>query len=195
MNQKSEVLDIAKKNNGIILTKQVSDAKISRKVLNTLEKEGKIFKMQRGVYVTEDGYVDDYYLLQLRYPKGVFSHETALYILGYSLRVPTRVNMTFEQGTSTTRMKKDNIIPTMISNHFCEGIIEVKISGGVKIRVYNIERTLIDLLKPRYDVDFEQLFPAINKYVLNKDKDINKLYNYAKLFRLEGEIIKYFGGY
>lgn len=85
MNKKDKVLEIAYKNNGILLTKQITDAGIYRSALQELEAEGKIIRVQHGVYVTSDGYVDDFFLLQHRFPKGIYSHETALYLLGYPI--------------------------------------------------------------------------------------------------------------
>ena len=38
--------------------------------------------------------------------------------------------MMFEQGQSTYRIKDENIRPVLVSQHFDEGTIEVKRSGG-----------------------------------------------------------------
>ena len=187
------VLKLAEQNNGIVLTSQVSNAGISRYTLGELVSDGKLIYIQRGVYITESGYVDDFFLLQQRFPKGVYSHETALYLLEFSDRIPQQIVMTFKQGTSTSRMKEDNIRPVMVSHHFDEGVVNLKKSGGILIRVYCIERTISDMLKKRYDPDLEQLIPAIKRYAASPDKDINKLFRYAKLFKVEAQVRNYMG--
>lgn len=186
------VLELAHKTNGVLLTKQVTEAGIYRSVLPELEAEGKLMKVAHGVYVTNDGYVDDFFLLQHKFPKGIYSHETALYLLGYSDRAPLTFSMTFPQGQSSTRMKSAGIKPIMISKNYDVGKIVLN-RNGTDILTYNIERTLVDLLKPRYDADMEQLIPALKRYANSIEKDVNKLFNYAKLFGVEKRMRDYMG--
>lgn len=192
MTNKDKVLEIAKKNNGVVLTSQITEAKIPRAVLINMVNEKVLFPVQRGIYVTDEGYVDDFYLLQARFPKGIFSHETALYLQGFSDRAPIIPTMTFRYGTSTSRMK-GKIRPVIVSSDFELGKIEIE-KNGSKLMVYDVERTLVDMLKPRYDTDFEQFIPAIKRYAASKNKDINKLFRYAQHFGLEVEMQKYIGG-
>lgn len=192
MTNKDKILEIAKKNNGVVLTSQVTEAKIPRAVLINMVNEEVLFPVQRGIYVTDEGYVDDFYLLQARFPKGIFSHETALYLQGFSDRAPIIPTMTFRYGTSTSRMK-GKIRPVIVSSDFELGKIEIE-KNGSKLMVYDVERTLVDMLKPRYDTDFEQFIPAIKRYAASKNKDINKLFRYAQHFGLEVEMQKYIGG-
>ncbi|MCQ9210732.1 type IV toxin-antitoxin system AbiEi family antitoxin domain-containing protein [Granulicatella seriolae] len=192
MTNKDKILEIAKKNNGVVLTSQVTEAKIPRAVLINMVNEEVLFPVQRGIYVTDEGYVDDFYLLQARFPKGIFSHETTLYLQGFSDRAPIIPTMTFRYGTSTSRMKGE-IRPVIVSSDFELGKIEIEKNGSM-LMVYDVERTLVDMLKPRYDTDFEQFIPAIKRYAVSKNKDINKLFRYAQHFGLEVEMQKYIGG-
>lgn len=57
------------------------------------------------------------------------------------------------------------------------GMITVKRPGGTTIKVYEIERVLVDLLKIRYDADLEQVIPAYKSYASYKYKNINKLFS------------------
>ena len=192
MRQKEEALQIASKNNGVLLTKQITKAGLPRSVLKDLVNDGLIALVQRGVYIAEGGYVDDFFLLQQRLRKGVFSHETALYLLGFSDRAPIQIVMSFEYGQSTPRIKKEGVRPVMVSNDFDAGIIEIN-RHGMNVRVYEIERTLVDLIKPKYDVDNEQLIPALKKYAKYDKRNINKLYSYARKFGVEEKIQNYMG--
>ncbi|WOY89251.1 type IV toxin-antitoxin system AbiEi family antitoxin domain-containing protein [Ligilactobacillus murinus] len=192
MNNKEKILNIANSNDGVVLTKQVTAAKIPRSTLTDLVNAGLLFPVQRGIYVTENGYIDDFYLLQARYPKGVYSHETALYLQNFSDRAPVVPTMTFKYGTSTTRMKGE-VKPIIVSKDLDLGKIEI-MRNGSKITTYNIERTLVDLLKTRYNTDFEQFIPALKKYATSKNKDINRLFRYAQHFGVDIELQKYIGG-
>ena len=152
--------------------------------------EGSLLPVQRGVYVTNSGYADDYFLLGTKFKKGIFSHETALYLLGFSDRAPLTITMTFSHGSSASRMKDEGIRPVMVSKEFLLGESYIT-RNGTQIRVYDIERTLVDLLKPRYEADFEQLIPALKRYANYEKKDINKLFRYARAFGVEEKIRRY----
>jgi hypothetical protein len=101
--------------------------------------------------------------------------------------------MTFKHGRSTSNIKSDGIKPIMVSHNYEIGVIERERPGGTKVKVYNIERTLADLLKTRYDADYEQLLPAIKRYATSVGKDINLLFRYARLFGVEDKIRNYMG--
>ncbi|MBC2137428.1 transcriptional regulator [Listeria innocua] len=138
--------------------------------------------VQRGVYVIEEGFVDDFFLLQYQFPKGIYSHETALYLLGFLDRVPIEIVMTFPFGTNTR--------PIIISQYHDSGMIEIERSGGQLVKVYNRERTLVDLVT-RYQADKEQLIPAFKQYARWDKKNVPQLFRYAKLFGLEEKIRGY----
>jgi hypothetical protein len=48
-------------------------------------------------------------------------------------------------------------------------------------------------LRPRYDADNEQLMPALKRYAKNENRDINKLYRYARLFGVDEKIRNFMG--
>ncbi|EBF5204999.1 hypothetical protein FH000_16015 [Listeria monocytogenes] len=126
MTNQKKVLQMAKKNEGIVTSKEITQEKIPRGELSNLVASGYLMPVQRGVYVTEEGFVDDFFLLQYQFPKGIFSHETALYLLGFSDRVPIEIVMTFPFGTNTRPIKQANVCPIMISQYHDSGMIEIE---------------------------------------------------------------------
>lgn len=191
MSTKKKILELGKKNHGIITSKMVSEAGLSRKALAKLESEEEILRVERGLYVMDFGYVDDYFLLQYRFPNGVFSHETALFLLEYSDRVPSFPQMTFPYGFNSSRAKEAGIIPIISSQNTETGIIEITRSGEMPVKLYETERTLIDLLKPKYDADKEQFLTALKRYIRSNERDITKLMDYARMFNVVDKIQPY----
>lgn len=72
----------------------------------------------------------------------------------------------------------------MISNNYEIGRIIIN-RNGTDLSVYAIKRTLVDLIKSRYDTDMEQLILALKRYANSTEKDVNRLFRYAKLFGVE----------
>ena len=64
------------------------------------------------------------------------------------------------------------------------GITECKTVFGNTVKVYDLERTICDLVKNRNEIETELFSKTINKYVRNKNKDLNKLYEYSKKMKI-----------
>lgn len=94
---------------GTITTAQVTKAGLHRSVLQKLVDCGELYRYGRGLYVKSGAWEDDFYLLQRKYERGIYSHDTALYLLGYSDRTPAKYTMTFPKGYNTPSLKQENI--------------------------------------------------------------------------------------
>ena len=92
---------------GTVTAAQVSAAGLHRSILQELVESGELYRFSRGLYVQNNAWEDDFYLLQLKYGRGIYSHDTALYLLGYSDRTPAKYTMTFPKGYNASSLKKD----------------------------------------------------------------------------------------
>lgn len=57
--------------------------------------------------------------------------------------------------------------------------------------MYDLERTVCDLVRSRSSVEVQDFNTALKTYLSRKDKDLNRLMEYAKLFRVYNVIRKY----
>ncbi|MBS7295325.1 MAG: abortive phage infection protein, partial [Treponema sp.] len=53
------------------------------------------------------------------------------------------------------------------------------------------ERTVCDILRSRSRMDEETVVSAVKNYVLSKDKDFFRLYEYAQKFKVSEQVRKY----
>ena len=60
-----------------------------------------------------------------------------------------------------------------------------------KIKVYNKERTICDILKDRNNMDISMVNGAIRKYLKGKDKDLHLLLDYGDKLRISSVLRKY----
>lgn len=177
--------------NGVITTKQVSDSGIYRGAIKTLVEEDIVYQYGRGIYVDNSKLEDEFYLLQCKYSRGIFSHETSLYLLGYSDRTPAKFTMTFPKGYNTPSLKKENIeVVRVIPENYSLGVIEMKSPSGNTIKVYNLERSLCDVLRGSVN-DIQIINPAMKKYAESKEKDVNKLMKYAEQLKVKPKVLNY----
>lgn len=177
--------------NGIITSKAVTEHGMHRSVLSRMVKDGELIQCSRGVYMLADEWEDEFFLLQQKYKRGIFSHTTALYLLGYSERVPLRFHMTFPTKYNSASLKKENVIVTRVKDeNYKLGITNLVTPSGNQVRAYDLERSLCDIVRGSGD-DIQIIQFAMKKYAASKEKDINKLMNYAKQLRVEPKVRKY----
>ena len=151
--------------------------------------EGYIERKEKGVYVKKGKNVNDFFLLQQRYKTGVFSHNTALYFYHLTDRTPLKYDLTFKNNI---RLNDEIIVPHYIKEDKYEiGLTSLELEDGTTIRLYDMERTIIDILRDRNKIDSQIFNTAMNEYMKKKEKNLIKLSKYAKTFKMENVLKKY----
>lgn len=177
--------------NGIITSAQVTEAGLHRNTLQQLVKDGEIYRFGRGLYVRSNSWEDDFYLLQKKYGRGIYSHDTALYLLGYSDRTPAKYTMTFPKGYNAPSLKQETIIiKRVVSANYEFGQIQIKSPAGNLIRTYDLERTLCDILRGNGS-DIQIITNAMKRYAASGEKNIQKLMQYAERLRVSPKVLRY----
>src|SRR5690554_1981834 len=79
------------------------------------------------------------------------------------------------------------------SSKFLEiGITKYEMNG-VKIRIYDKERTICDVLRYANKLKREIFNTAVQSYIKDKEKNISRLMEYAKKLRVTQKVKNYFG--
>ena len=186
---KQEILSAAE--NGVVTTRKITELGIRRSALTELVVSGDLIRCSRGIYMLADEWEDEFYLLQKRYAQGIFSHATALYLHGYSERVPLSVHMTFPTKYNSPSLARENVIVTrVLPANYQLGVTTVTTPSGNPVIAYNLERSLCDIVRGRGD-DIQIVQYAMKKYATSRELDINKLMKYAKQLRVEPKIRQY----
>ncbi len=189
MSNIEKVFQIINSNNGTVTSAQVTEANIPRYYLSLMVEKRMLIKVRRGVYITPNNWEDEMYILGCGYPKGVFSHGTALYIHEMTDRTPIEYEMSFPQGYHF-RNKESNLKVRYFINKIYElGIEHKKSPYQNDIKVYNIEHTLCEIVKCNYDIQI--INDAMKRYVKSKNRNINKLMSYSDIFRVKNKISNY----
>ena len=177
--------------NGVITSAQVTEAGLHRNTLQQLVKDGEIYRFGRGLYIRSNSWEDDFYLLQKKYGRGIYSHDTALYLLGYSDRTPAKYTMTFPKGYNAPSLKQETIIiKRVVPENYEFGQIQIKSPAGNLIRTYDLERTLCDILRGNGS-DIQIITDAMKRYAASGEKNIHKLMQYAERLRVSPKVLRY----
>lgn len=173
-----------KKNNGILTTKSLQEKNIPTTYLSRLVKNGSLTRIQRGIYVSEDGDYDPYFFLNERYSTFIFSHLSSLYLHNFTDIIPQHMEITVKHGFNPHRLDKDISVHYVNKDIFNIGQTEIKTVYGNTVRVYDIERTICDIIANRKNTDTELFSKTINRYIKYGNKDMHKLYEYSKRMKV-----------
>ena len=187
-----KIRDILKDQNGILLTSDLVKFGIPRTYLSILVKNGEILRISRGVYSAANYMTDEMASIQARYKGAIFSHETALYLLGLTDRTPLFYSVTVAAVYNATLLKASGAKVYFVKrNLYLLGLIIIKSPHGNDIKTFNLERTISDVLRSRNQMDVQFVNETLKKYVIHKDRNIGQLYNYAKQFRIQKIVREY----
>lgn len=177
------------KNNGLLFSSDTKKINVHKQYIKLLCDEGYIERKEKGVYVKKGKNVNDFFLLQQKYKTGIFSHNTALYFYHLTDRTPLKYDLTFKNNI---RVNDKTIAPHYIKDDkYAIGLIDLKLEDGTTIKLYDMERTIIDILRDRNKIDSQIFVTALNEYVKQKEKNLIKLGKYAKKFNVENVLKKY----
>lgn len=176
----------------LITVNEALSSGISKPQLYETLKKMNYEKVGHGVYAAPESWVDEMMVLHLRCPNAVFSHDEALYYHELVDREPMQHTVTVYSGYNTKRLTDDGIKVYTIKKEFLElGKTIVTNNMGNKIPMYNLERTICDLVRNRSNYEIQDFQTALKTYVRRKDRDLNLLMDYAKKLRVEKKIRQY----
>lgn len=183
------------KRNGYLSFKNAKDFGISKYRFYQYVRDNNLVKIDRGVYCKSDDLVDELFLIYQKCPQVVFSHDEAFYFYNLSDREPLVHTLTIYSGYNAHRLKVKRTNKIKIYNVKKElmdvGKVFVKNSFGNEIPMYNLERTICDLVRSRNSIEIQDFTSVLKNYVKRDDKNLNLLMEYAKLFNVDNVLRKY----
>jgi len=188
MSKYGSVLRSIKDSNGIITIDDFKKNNISYHYINKLVKDNSIIRIKSGMYVKTDCFIDQFYFIQHKIRKGVFSYNTALYLLGKTEVIPHVIEITVPRDYHMTNKDKSVKIHYTNNENIKLGVIKVKSPYGMIVTTYNLERTICDIVKNQSILDREQINKVIRNAFIHGQIDGNKLIQYSKKLRCEKRI-------
>ena len=189
---KETILSLLDEHIGYLTTKAAREQGVDNKSLQRMTDRGLIEHAAHGLYIGADIIPDPFFVTQYRCPKGIFSHETALFLHDLCDRVPLRLTMTIPSGWNSQLLTDDNLLffyckPSLIGL----GIVETQTPSGLKVNVYDRERTLCDCLRSRDKMDMDLVLSALKQYMKSSANDNVRLLEYAATFKIRDTVRRY----
>lgn len=184
MSNKETVLNYLKQNNGIITYKDCKELGVPAVYLSRLENEEKIFRVDKGIYLSTDGDYDEYYFFQYRFSRAIYSYVSALYLQGFTDEIPQYFEVTVPRGYRFNNPPQNLAVHTVPKEIVDLGVISVKTPWGQTVKTYDFERIICDFIQNRKKIDNELFVKTLKAYVNYPNKNLTNLYQYAKKMKI-----------
>ena len=140
------------KENVVITNKEAEKFGYTRYNLSELTKSGQLERLRPGLYQLKGKVIDDFVLISSNSNRIIFSHQTALYLHDLSDRTPSVFHISVPQGYNASHIKKryEDLQVHYVKKDLYEiGKTEIKSPQGNLIPIYDIERTICDIIIDR----------------------------------------------
>ena len=148
---------------------------------------GYLERIRHGYYQLADGNTSsEEQLIATLIPKAIICVESALFHYGYSDFAPRKWSIAVPRSMSRTKLDVD--VLALQTYYVQPEIYELgRVTDdfyGVKLSVYDRERTICDCFEYRSRLDHEIFSKALNAYAKDEKKNLQNLSIYAKKLRV-----------
>ncbi|MDU0331055.1 type IV toxin-antitoxin system AbiEi family antitoxin domain-containing protein [Paenibacillus sp. 3LSP] len=181
--------------NGVMMTAELRALGISSRQLLRLVNDGVLEKIKQGTYQLSDQLLPEETLIARLFPTAVLYLESALVQYGYTDRIPSAWNLAVDKNISKSifNIAYPPVKPYYLESHILSiGISQIEI-GDVELRIYDRDRTLCDVLRNYNKLDREIVNTAIQRYLKDNQRNINRLLEYAEKLRVTSKVKSYIG--
>src|SRR3990172_794700 len=179
---------------GILRAAKAIRLGVPEHVIYEMLKQGELARDGRAIYrLAESEMPSDPDLVQvsLRVPKAVICLISALYFYELTTQIPHSVYVALPQNTPRPRLNYPPLEVFWVTNSLHSVRVDVHVLDGVKVKIYNREKTVADCFKFRNRVGEDVALEALKDYIRQPKMDVHKLLEYARINRVEKLMIPY----
>ena len=190
MTIEDKIRKIIKSNNGYVTRKDIDNNNIPSIYLSRYIKKNNLKQITRGFYSIENWIIDPYLVFQYTYPQFIYSFNSAIYLHHLGDILPNYLEVTKPINYHPYTNKRDDVLihTDTVDSSYKLGITEIATSLGNIVKAYDKEKTVCDIIKNKEKIEFEVYVKALNRYAKSKDKNINKLLEYARVMKIENRV-------
>ena len=176
----------------IFSVQDLKDKGFSYYKIKQMVDKGKLIKLNKKYYENAnfDGEESDFYYAYAFVPCGVVCLLSAAVYYNLSTYRPDAIDV------AIPRKAKVSTLPDWPELHICyftderynAGIVTIE-DGNNRFRIYDIEKTVVDIVFYREKIGIEETKEVLTTYLNRSDRNLNKLIRYAELLKC-GDVTK-----
>ena len=170
----------------IFSIEELKKAGFSHYKINQMVEEGTLLKLNKRFYENTkyQGEESDFYYVSAYAPKGVVCLMSAAAYYNLTTYRPDAVDVAIQRKSKISTMPD---WPTLSVYYYGDERFETGIrsiqEGKNQFRIYDIEKTVVDIVFFREKVGIEETKEVLINYLRRSDRDLNRLLRYAELLK------------
>ncbi len=178
---------IFEKYGGMMRTKDLEKERVYYRNVQQLIEAGLVEKVRYGYYqwIDPEDYSEVGTVIRL-FPDAILCMDTALRYYGYNDRTSGQWHLAVSKDSGKSRFHID--YPFVKPYYIEPAVLELGLTKGImdghEVRIYDKERLICDCLRYRNKMDKEIFNQAIRHYIMDSEKSIPKLMEYAEPLRV-----------
>lgn len=161
---------------------------LSEYKIRKLASEKKLIKLNKSYFENAEytGAESDFYYVKAYAPEGIICLLSAAVYYQLTVYIPDAVDIAIPRKAKISAMPQ---WPQFNVHYYTEqryrlGIMNVS-EGRNGFQIYNVEKTVVDIIYYREQVGIEETREILENYLRRKDRNINLLMKYAELMKCE----------
>ena len=176
----------------ILSVDELKKAGYSHYKINQLVEDGTLLKLNKKYYENTEynGEESDFYYVQAYAPKGVVCLMSAASYYNLTTFRPDSVDVAIQRKAKISTMPDWPVLSVYYyaDDRFKTGIETVQ-EGRNHFKIYDVEKTVVDIVCFREKVGIEETKEILVNYLRRKDRNLNRLLRYAEMLKC-GEVMK-----
>lgn len=188
------VKEILPKGQKIFSMQELNEIGFSQYKVRKLVSDGRLIKLNKSYYENTDysGEESDFYYTEAYAPNGVICLLSAAVYHHLTTFIPDAVDVAIPRKSKVSTIPD---WPPMNVHHYTDkrhelGVITIK-EGKNQFRIYDMEKTVVDIVFYRERVGIEETKEILVTYLKRKDRNLNRLLKYAELMKCDKTMRQY----
>jgi predicted transcriptional regulator of viral defense system len=180
--------DLLCSQSGTFRTGEAIKAGIHPRILYAMRDQGDIEQLGRGMYRFADMPAmgnPDLTTVALKVPKGVICLISALSWHEMTFEIPHEIYLALPRGAEPPRLAYPPLRIFWFQGHAFEEGVEEHDMDGIRVRIYNPEKTLADCFKYRNKIGMDVVLEALKLYKQRRRFKADELIRFARICRVE----------
>lgn len=169
-------------NDHFLTVDELAKRGLSHYKINKLVESGVLVKVSRSMYenTAYSGDESDFSIVSAFAPKGVFCMMSAARYYGLTTYLPDAVDVAIERSMKISALPDWPVVNIWYfpQKRYSSGVTTASDNCG-KFRIYDIEKTVVDILYYRNKVGIEETKEVLKNYLARDDRDLIRLHRYA----------------
>lgn len=184
----TQIFGIFQQNKGIVSAQYLLEKGVSYYDINRFLADEVIIKLKRGVYKWSTTEINEMVEVAHIVPKGVLCLQTACFHYELTTSIPSAYHIAIPDEQHIALPEYPPIkVYYWNKTSFELGVTSIMVDNE-QVKIYDLEKTICDTIRHRNKIGFDVLKEILKNYLNRKDRNLNRLDNYAKQLNIFNKV-------